>query len=112
MSTPPPLPDSSRWWKLWIAAVVGVPMFMIFGVWAGEKLKVDALVFVGLGLGVMIWTVHIYFSVMLAKAIAAGRVALGRKASMEGLVIGLLFGGWAVMFAIFFCGCLAVLMSS
>ena len=112
MSIPPPLPDSSRWWKRWIAAVAGTPMCVVLGLLAGERLRIDFLFVVGLLFGLIAWCLHIYVTVRLAKAIVVERAALGRKASIEGLVIGLLFGGWAAMFGLFFCGCLAVLMTN
>ena len=112
MSVPPPLPDSSRWWKFWIAAVVVTPMVMVGVMAASDKFHGDLVPVAGFGVSILLWGYHIYVSAKLAKAIASERLARGQKASIEGLIIGLLFGGWAVMFALFFCGCLAVMFGT
>ncbi len=95
-----------------MAAVVAAPMLGIMGILAGDKLKMDALAGVGALLSFAVFVAHIVVSCKLAYAIVAERATLGRSASAPGLIIGLLFGGWAAMFAVFFCGCLVVMMTA
>lgn len=86
-------------------------MMQVLGMWTGEKWRFDTLAVISFGLSLLAWGLHIYISIKLAQTIVAERAMIGRKASMGGLIAGLLLGGWASMFALFFCGCLAVMMT-
>lgn len=92
--------------------MVGAPLLGILGILAADKVKMDALAGLGALLSLAAVIAHIVVSCKLAHAIVAQRAAQGRSAVAGGLIVGLLFGGWAAMFAVFFCGCLVVMMTA
>ncbi len=105
---PAPAPSStSGWWFAWLAGVLGGPGLGCAIAALDKKGDIALLgllltLLAGLGL-------HMVATVKLANRIAAAREDPARRRATGGLVVGLLFGGWAVMFAIFFVGCLAAL---
>ena len=106
MDTPSPSP-TSRLWLAWIGAVIVGPALGF--AWVTNDSKSDSG-FIGLvGFCGASWLVHVITSVALAKRIASNRADESRHGSAVGLTIGLLFGGWAIIGAVFFVGCLSTL---
>ncbi|HRH95260.1 MAG TPA: hypothetical protein PLB55_04965 [Prosthecobacter sp.] len=94
-NTPPPLPAKGSWWFGWIlatAVIPGLALAVLPLLPENDSLPQTVMALGGIGaLGL-----HILSSVKLGK---------GRSG---GLVVGLIFGGWALMLASFFVGCLAL----
>ena len=97
---PPPLPSATRWWTGWLVVVFGGPLASYgFLLAKPEEPGPTLLLMMGCALA------NIATSIGLAKRIAAKRLAGGGSANATGLTLGLLFGGWAVMMALFCGGC-------
>ena len=104
-----PFPEIRNWWIAWTAAVVGAPALAMFaavskgiGEGSGQMgLVVGFVLFIG-------FITHIVASIGLARMISRRRDPDARTGAIIGLAIGLLFGGWAAMVAVFFVGCLGV----
>ena len=104
---PSPFPEIRNWWIAWTAAVVGAPALAMFaaaskgiGEGSGQMgLLVGSVLFVG-------FITHIAASIVLARKISRRRDPEASTGAIVGLAIGLLFGGWTAMVAVFFVGCL------
>lgn len=103
-----PSSNTTGWWLAWVGGVIGGPSlgFACVAI-AGDRsdgtaIAIPILCILGLIL-------HIAASLILSPRIAARRSDESRRTATTGLTLGLLFGGWAVMFAVFFVGCLATL---
>ena len=113
-SPAPPPPSSSNLWKAWTALVVGTPLLTIITMVLGDHIN-DGNVLIGIVaiLVIICLIVHVAISIRLAKCILAKRSIqpVDNTGAMIGLLAGLIFGGWGVMIAVFFCGCLVAVMT-
>lgn len=109
---PPPLPQSRHWWIIWIASVVGAPAIaIVLALWADSNKFASDMAGVGFALFMLLgFVMHIIGSINLAKIIGRKQTLAGRTPNTAGIIIGLLFGGWAVIAAVFFVGCIGVLV--
>jgi len=94
-TSPPPLPsqpNTKLWWFVWILCTVIFPGSTL-GLLAVLPGSLD-WVWIAAGIGCFVF--HLIASVKLGK---------GRSG---GLIAGLIFGGWALILASLFVGCLAL----
>jgi hypothetical protein len=95
-NTSPPLPAKGSWWSAWILATAVIPGLTLAVLpLLPENISLPQTI-MALG-GISALVLHIVSSIKLGK---------GRSA---GLVVGLIFGGWALMLASFFAGCLVLI---
>lgn len=94
-STPQPLPAKGSWWFAWILATAVIPGLTLAVLPLLSENDSLPQTIMALG-GISAFVLHIVSSIKLGK---------GRSG---GLVVGLIFGGWALMLVSFFAGCLAL----
>ena len=97
-----PATATAAWWKAWLAAVVGCPLLAFCAASFGNEHIQNALL-VGCCIGVLL---HFVASIVIAGRIAAKRSPQASVPARIGVVLGLLFGGWAVMATVSFAGCM------
>lgn len=85
---------------------------MLIGLVVAFQKHADLVLPIVLGVGALGLIGQATASIFLAKALAARRPPERRGGAMAGMIIGFLFGGWAIMCAVFFCGCLAAISIS
>lgn len=106
----PPSPNTAGWWIAWIAGVVGGPALALVAAVIGQTARLDqAMVVLLITCLVGGLIAHFVASIGLARRIARRRNPDTRAGAAIGLILGLLFGGWAAMGAVFFVGCLGAL---
>lgn len=95
-TTPPPLPAKGTWWYAWIFATAVIPglTLAVLPLLPGNDSLAQMVMPLG---GISAFVLHIVSSIKLGK---------GRSA---GLIVGLIFGGWALMLVSFFAGCLVLI---
>ena len=102
------LPSNSFWWRLWFAVVIGIPLVGLVAVLIDPNANGIGLAGAWIyGLG---WLANIVVSIILAQKIGNQRPPESRTGAKIGLTIGLMFGGWAIMGAFGFAGCMALLV--
>ncbi len=92
---PPPLPAKGSWWFAWILATAVIP---------GLTLSLLAVLPEDGNLGQVILALAA-IGTFLLHIVATLKLGKGRSG---GLTVGLFFGGWALMLASFFAGCLVL----
>lgn len=106
----PPSPYTAGWWIAWIAGVVGGPALALVVAAIGQNARLDQTMVVLLITCLVAGLVaHLVASIGLARRVARRRNPETRAGAAIGLTLGLLFGGWAAMGAVFFVGCLGAL---
>lgn len=111
-STDPAAPAASikGWWIGWIVAVIAGPAVAISAIAARSIGEGSGAM--GLAVGLLIFAcfvAHIVTSIGLSRRIERRRNPEAPTGAIIGLTIGLLFGGWAAMFAVSFVGCLGAM---
>ncbi len=107
MDSPPE--STARWWQAWFGAVVVVPLVACGCTLFESQSEAGLIAFFALcALSLLL---HFIISIGLAKRIAATRSAETRDGARIGLTFGLLFGGWAVIAATLFAGCIGIAVS-
>ena len=108
MDSPPE--STARWWQAWLAAVIVGPLVACGCTVVDSDGEAGFMAF--LAVCALSLLLHFIISIGLARRIAANRPAETRSGAQIGLTFGLLFGGWAVIAASVFVGCLGIAASS
>lgn len=108
MTQTPPLSDVRSWWIAWTVAVVGGPLLVMFASAFNGVGEGSGVIGLMVGFASIIGGIaHFVASIGLARRISYRRDPDAKTGAIAGLTLAFLFGGWTVMIAVFFVGCLA-----